>query len=575
MPCTIRPGRAVWALAIVFAVAALVPATVQGAAPITIGSGHKPGVALDAAGTAYIAWYGPEPTTSTLRFCRLPRGAATCDIAETIPAPGTSLSRPFVSVTGTTVRVVSYRYGLSGPNFAEVWEFISTDGGQTFDAGRAIGYPAFDEAVVGPGDTLSVATNAVTEGLLFQNMPLDGVGSAGTAYANLSTDHPYNGTVGLVDAATPLVVFANGSSLAQFRRYGGAGSLNDAASWTAPVDIGYADYPRLAGGPSGLFMLAGTESGALVVRRWDGTTFAPGVTISGGGDDAQAHLTQDPAGRLHAVFGFGTAEGLHLIHATSDDGVSWQPGLVFTEAGTVGIGYLRAAAAADHVGVVAWGSTINGTPEIRVAAIGPQVAPGLPPPVLGRTVNVSPVSGRVLVSLPPGAARAAQVKGRTFIPLAQARQVPVGSLLNTRKGKVSIVSATDLLGATQSGDFSAGIFQVLQSRKPKQKGLTELRLKGSGLSRCRAGGKGKRASAARKKLSSATIRRLKANANGNYRSRGNQSAGTARGTVWITADRCDGTLTTVKRGKVAVRDFRRKKTIVVRAGKRYLARATR
>ena len=38
-------------------------------------------------------------------------------------------------------------------------------------------------------------------------------------------------------------------------------------------------------------------------------------------------------------------------------------------------------------------------------------------------------------------------------------------------------------------------------------------------------------------------------------------------------DRCDGTLTTVKRGKVAVRDLRRKRTILVRAGKSYLARA--
>ena len=38
-------------------------------------------------------------------------------------------------------------------------------------------------------------------------------------------------------------------------------------------------------------------------------------------------------------------------------------------------------------------------------------------------------------------------------------------------------------------------------------------------------------------------------------------------------DRCDGTLTTVKRGKVAVRDFRLKKTIVVTAGKSYLADA--
>jgi hypothetical protein len=38
-------------------------------------------------------------------------------------------------------------------------------------------------------------------------------------------------------------------------------------------------------------------------------------------------------------------------------------------------------------------------------------------------------------------------------------------------------------------------------------------------------------------------------------------------------DRCDGTLTKVKRGKVAVRDFRRNKTIILTRGKRYLARA--
>lgn len=43
----------------------------------------------------------------------------------------------------------------------------------------------------------------------------------------------------------------------------------------------------------------------------------------------------------------------------------------------------------------------------------------------------------------------------------------------------------------------------------------------------------------------------------------------------MTADRCDGTLTKVTRGRVAVRDFRRKKTVLLRAGKSYLARAPR
>ena len=53
-----RPVRSP-ALAIACVVAGLLLAAPAGAAtPVTIGTGHKPGVAVDAAGTAYIAWYG-------------------------------------------------------------------------------------------------------------------------------------------------------------------------------------------------------------------------------------------------------------------------------------------------------------------------------------------------------------------------------------------------------------------------------------------------------------------------------------------------------------------------------------
>ena len=75
------------------------------------------------------------------------------------------------------------------------------------------------------------------------------------------------------------------------------------------------------------------------------------------------------------------------------------------------------------------------------------------------------------------------------------------------------------------------------------------------------------------KVSKRTIRRLRAKAKGRFRTRGRRSAATVRGTSWWTEDRCDGTLTKVQSGKVAVRDFGRRKTIVVRRGQRYLARA--
>ena len=195
------------------------------------------------------------------------------------------------------------------------------------------------------------------------------------------------------------------------------------------------------------------------------------------------------------------------------------------------------------------------------------------PPVLGKTVNVEPVKGKVFVKLPRGGkfARASQ-KGATFVPLTEARSIPVKSIVDTRKGTVALRTARNRKGKIQSGRFAAGVFQVLQSRKRSEKGLTDVVLKGSAakFNRC---GRGKSSSTtAHASLTRRAIRRLRARARGRYRTRGRHSAATVRGTVWNMTDSCAGTLTTVKRGKVAVRDFRKRKTVVLTRGKSYLAR---
>jgi hypothetical protein len=159
-----------------------------------------------------------------------------------------------------------------------------------------------------------------------------------------------------------------------------------------------------------------------------------------------------------------------------------------------------------------------------------------------------------------------------FVPLAEVRQLPIGSLVDSRFGTSRLVSARNRRGRTQAGRFSAGVFQVLQSRARRARGLTELQLKGASFGSCRRGGSG-RGSASAAGLSRRTIRRVRGNANGRFTTRGRHSAATVRGTIWTVADRCDGTLTKVRRGSVSVRDFRRKRTVVVRAGKSYLAKA--
>ena len=60
---------------------------------------------------------------------------------------------------------------------------------------------------------------------------------------------------------------------------------------------------------------------------------------------------------------------------------------------------------------------------------------------------------------------------------------------------------------------------------------------------------------------------------GRYRTFGRHSQATVRGTRWLTADRCDGTLTRVTADAVAVRDRARHRTVIVRSGHSYLARS--
>lgn len=187
----------------------------------------------------------------------------------------------------------------------------------------------------------------------------------------------------------------------------------------------------------------------------------------------------------------------------------------------------------------------------------------LPAPVVGETVNVASVSGVILIR-PPGAQR--------FDTLRSARKIPVGSLVDTRRGLVKLTSARTRTGRTQTAVFTGARFRVRQ-RTPLRP-VTELVLSGDELAGC---------GAALRRASSPTVqasarrrgRRLWGSGHGRFTTRGRHGSATVRGTVWSVEDRCDGTLTTVARGLVAVRDYARRRTVLVGAGGRYLARARR
>jgi hypothetical protein len=192
-------------------------------------------------------------------------------------------------------------------------------------------------------------------------------------------------------------------------------------------------------------------------------------------------------------------------------------------------------------------------------------------PVAGANVVATAVRGDVFVKLPGArAGRASLFQDSGFVPLKGVAALPVGSVVDARNGSLAIRAAANSRRASDprlkahQARLAAGVFRIRQARnrrKPGRKIPTDFVLaSGERVERVCAGGSRKRP---RKRI----VRRLTVSGKGVFRTVGGASVAVGRGATWITTDRCDGTLTEVGRGKVRVRDLRRKRTHLVRAGR--------
>jgi hypothetical protein len=175
------------------------------------------------------------------------------------------------------------------------------------------------------------------------------------------------------------------------------------------------------------------------------------------------------------------------------------------------------------------------------------------PPRAGRSVGVIPVRGTVRIRRPGG----------RFTLLQEGDLLPNGTTIDTLRGRVTLIAAANNQGRESKADFYDGIFRLNQSRGRRP--LTTLTL-----TERLSCPKGRNATAAQRKKKK---RRLWGDGSGRFRTKGKHSAATVVGTKWLVEDRCKSTLTRVVRGRVKVRDLVKKKTVTVRRGKRYIARA--
>jgi hypothetical protein len=178
-------------------------------------------------------------------------------------------------------------------------------------------------------------------------------------------------------------------------------------------------------------------------------------------------------------------------------------------------------------------------------------------PTLGASVVVHAVAGRVLIRR-PGSGR--------FARMATRAEIPFDSEIDASHATIALTSALPS-GRTQTGRFGGGRFQLRDGRQ----GYVDLYLRGRACPRSRRHAHVGSAPAA-------SARRRRRNHlwghdhGGRFRTHGRHSQATVRGTRWLVADRCDGTLTLVTKGSVVVRDTVHNRRLVLHAGERYLAR---
>jgi hypothetical protein len=292
--------------------------------------------------------------------------------------------------------------------------------------------------------------------------------------------------------------------------------------------------------------------------------------------DPVTRITGGPAGTVddpRPTFIFSANEGTSGFECRIDDARFTACASPFTPASALSDGnHVFQVRAIDLAGNRGPADSLSFTVAARGDGTGGQGPgePGLPAPKVGRSVNLSVVRGRVRVRTPGSG---------SFIELTSDSQVPVGSLIDTRRGTVRLTSARNAAGATRSAEFSLGVFRVLQSRgrRPstdaviepprcaRTNAATRLRLKTITAAAAKARVIRDRRSAA------LGARRRKEE----WRVKGKYSRAGSVATEWGTIERCDRTTTVVRKGRVRVFDRVRRRTVSVGPGQRYKAPARR
>ena len=400
--------------------------------------GH-PAIAVDSAGTAYIAWANNlrlepklgENEGDTVEYCVLPVGATACSHSGHLRLEGGNGPYIFgpvqVIVNGATVLLLATEAGGVHKEYEIVQEWESTDGGATFNkvnGGKSVSFYEGDtaNAVIVPG------TNALGIGAglpSFDEFPLSSPGECSrescpsspfaTLQAKKSKEEfplAYLGASFASDLMPGqqgvLGVYPTFSRQSQCK--GESSSVTDyvygqgpqepnnnydinpgqpKSAWKKELSLGGCEVENVvaAGGPSGLGVVENDKTrGYTVYQRFNQTAeeFEPTYTTISTEGESQPSLSQDGAGGLYLTY--YTFYGANLAYS-SNGGASWTgPAQIISE--QYGESNLSSSVGANGQGWAVWTREESIYAQQFVAS--DAIPPPAPPPPPAKTTTPPP-----------------------------------------------------------------------------------------------------------------------------------------------------------------------------------------
>lgn len=562
-------------------------------------------VAFGADGTAYAGWSHGAVAQFDIRGPGA--GGAWAGLPESLPTLPSSRTTASLAVGVATNGEVTFLYdGFSAASNNYILYAARRDSGGTWFGPTQV-HSAFSGSVNAelPAVAVDGAGNATAvwyEAQTFQTVEVE-TRAPGQNTWSAATQVNTGSQVG---AAPAVAVATNGNATVAFVDGAACGTcparivkrIGAAGGWSAPQSFGNAISLSLAGAPTGPAALAYADpsNGVHAARGQLGSSLgtttdlasgapsapAPAAAVDANADvlvmwtqgtaeyDSALYDNSPPVLALSAPAQATTGQQLTVSATATDNWSALTPTFDFGD-GTGATGspatHAYAQAGSYLVQVSATDAAGNSTTQQQqITVTDPPPPPttaarGLNRPVAGKTVNLEPIQPGVLVETPGTT---------TFVPLVAPEQVQDGSIIDARHGRVRI-TIDNGVGGLDTADFYGGIFKFTQPKvKAGQIAFADLFLVFGSFSGCpTAPHNPKIASAAKSKHRS--VRHLWGSGHGAFRTVGRFSSATIRGTTWETDDRCDGTLTKVTSGKVGVRDFVKRKTVVVKAHHSYFA----